>query len=357
MGWSGGNFTRANGSNEWQNDASLNIGIEPGRHDAQDNDLATGINQCINKDGSNSMTGPFNAGGQNVINAAKVAIGTTTPTELLTVINNTVAGSSFRSNGNSAANELFVGQGGSGYAFVAQRSTDTILDLVCGDGSYLANGAAIRLQSSGATRNGTILFSTTQGGTGVAERMRIANTGAVTIGTATSATGNQGLTTRGGSSTSADFAFAATNTSNTILCSIRNDGLFSTGVAANSPYNITTGIGANMYVNSNGELFRSTSSLKYKTDVVDYDKGLAEVLQIQPKYYKATNNGDHVFAGLIAEQLHAIGLSEFVQYAPDESPDAISYGNMTALLIKAIQELNAKVTALETQLSATTETL
>jgi hypothetical protein len=63
MAWSGGNFTRANGDNGWVTDAGLGIGIEAGLHDNQDNDFKNGINQCLNKDGSNSATGNLNDGG------------------------------------------------------------------------------------------------------------------------------------------------------------------------------------------------------------------------------------------------------------------------------------------------------
>jgi hypothetical protein len=71
MGWSGGNYTKGNNSTGgWVGDASLGIGIEAGRHDTQDNDFATGINQCLNKDGSNAATGPLNAGGFKLTNAA-----------------------------------------------------------------------------------------------------------------------------------------------------------------------------------------------------------------------------------------------------------------------------------------------
>ena len=147
------------------------------------------------------------------------------------------------------------------------------------------------------------------------------------------------------------YACTLRNSASALLFFARNDGLINTGVQAFSPYNLTTGIGANMVVTATGDLYRSTSSLKYKTDVVNYDKGLAEVLQLEPKYYKAKNNGDQIFAGLIAEQVHETGLSEFVQYAPDKSPDAISYGNMAALFVKAIQELNAKVEALEARVA------
>lgn len=68
MAWSGGSFTRANPT--WVSDANNLIGIEAGRHDAQDNDFTTGINQCLNKDGSNSATGNLNLGGFRYTNSA-----------------------------------------------------------------------------------------------------------------------------------------------------------------------------------------------------------------------------------------------------------------------------------------------
>jgi len=110
-------------------------------------------------------------------------------------------------------------------------------------------------------------------------------------------------------------------------------------------FNTTTGGGANVNVASNGALLRSTSSLKYKTDVQDATHGLAEVMQLRPVTYKGINDGELVFGGLIAEEVDAAGLTEFVQYAEDGSPDALSYGNMVSLCVKAIQELNAKVEA------------
>lgn len=70
MAWSGGTYTKGNnGTGGWVGDASLGIGIEAGRHDTQDNDFATGINQCLNKDGSNAATGNLNLGGFKYTNA------------------------------------------------------------------------------------------------------------------------------------------------------------------------------------------------------------------------------------------------------------------------------------------------
>lgn len=69
MPWSSGNYTKGNNSTGgWTGDASAGIGIEAGRHDTQDNDFATGINQCLNKDGSNAATGNLNIGAFRVTN-------------------------------------------------------------------------------------------------------------------------------------------------------------------------------------------------------------------------------------------------------------------------------------------------
>lgn len=69
MPWSAGNYTKGNaGSGGWTGDASLGIGIEAGRHDTQDNDFATGIDACINKDGSNAFSGNVNFGNNRPVN-------------------------------------------------------------------------------------------------------------------------------------------------------------------------------------------------------------------------------------------------------------------------------------------------
>lgn len=130
------------------------------------------------------------------------------------------------------------------------------------------------------------------------------------------------------------------------LLGLSTSGVFFTTDA----YNITTASAANAFVTTAGAIQRSTSSLKYKRDVEDYTAGLAQVLQLRPVTYKGKNpdDGDTVFAGLIAEEVDAIpGMQPFVVYAPDGTPDALAYGNMVAVLINAVKELAARVAALE----------
>jgi hypothetical protein len=167
------------------------------------------------------------------------------------------------------------------------------------------------------------------------------------IGIATTAITGVRLKTKGADTTSGTYAFAAVNSADTDLLFIRNDGAIYTGLTTNSPYNLTTGSAANAYLDSGGYLYRSTSSLRYKSDVTDATHGLADVLKLRSVTYKAKNSGDTVFGGLIAEEVHDAGLTEFVAYDKEGRPDALHYGNMVALLVKAVQELTARVAELE----------
>lgn len=188
------------------------------------------------------------------------------------------------------------------------------------------------------------------------ERMRITSDGNVGINVASDPTDR--LMVLGSTTDNTASTINFRNSASTELLRIRNDGVFYTGSATLSPYNNTTGSAANVFIGPSGDLYRSTSSIKYKTDVTDYDKGLNAVMAMRPVYYKDNRTdanklpGDQRFAGLIAEEVHAAGLQEFVQYNAQNEPDALSYGNMSALFTKAIQELKTELDAVKAELAA-----
>lgn len=116
-------------------------------------------------------------------------------------------------------------------------------------------------------------------------------------------------------------------------------------------YSVTTGSAANVFVTTDGVLQRSTSSIKYKTDVEDYSKGLKEVLQLRPVTFKSINsNNDKTYAGFIAEELADLKLNELVENNDSGEPDAISYAYMVTLLTKAIQEQQKQIESLKKRL-------
>ena len=132
---------------------------------------------------------------------------------------------------------------------------------------------------------------------------------------------------------------------NFIMSASGDPRIYSPGV-----YAVTGGASANMVVGSDGGFYRSTSSLKYKKNVNDAVHGLADLLQLRSVTYESKNENEAgiVYGGLIAEEVHTAGLTEFVQYADDGTPDALAYGNMVSLCIKAIQEQQELITAQQT---------
>ena len=127
-------------------------------------------------------------------------------------------------------------------------------------------------------------------------------------------------------------------------------------IASSGIYGNTTSGGGNVRVQSDGLLQRDTSSQRYKNTINDATHGLTELLNLRSVTFKGNNDGDTIFGGLIAEEVHDAGLTEFVEYDDQNRPDALRYSNMVSLCIKAIQELKteldnakARITALESK--------
>jgi len=128
-------------------------------------------------------------------------------------------------------------------------------------------------------------------------------------------------------------------------------------IVAVGTYTQTTGVAANINIRSDGLMRRSTSSIRYKNTVLDATHGLTELLALRPVTYKGNDDGDTVFGGLIAEEVHDAGLTEFVQYNENDEPDALAYGNMVSLCIKAIQEQQAIIESQEAAITGLTTRL
>jgi hypothetical protein len=246
----------------------------------------------------------------------------------------------------------------SGNVGIGTTSPGTKLDV---NGAIRATGtSAILALSKRSTGTGDAWGMYSQSGeyniydyTAAASRLVIDTSGNLLVGGATAT--NIRLVARAIDSSASYYCLYLENSSLTSLFYVRNDGYINTGLAATSPYNSTIGLAANLHVYSgDGGLYRATSSIKYKRDVVNYTKGLDAVATLRPVFYKGTNpvEGDTVYAGLIAEEVHAAGLTEFVQYNQEHEPEGLSYGNMAALLIKSIQEQQAVITSLTARITA-----
>lgn len=232
-------------------------------------------------------------------------------------------------------------------------ATDKFIGMKFGAGASYKMGLMLKdstreckVWSQSSDSDDKITFYT---GSTPSERMRIDTSGNLIVGDTT--TGSR-LKVKSTGTTNSTVSFQVFDSGGTNEFYIQDGGNINTGLKASSPYNQTTGAAANMVVDSNGNLNRSTSSLKYKTNVNDATHGLVDLLKLRSVTYKGKNDGDIIFGGFIAEEVDAAGLNEFVQYAADGSPDALAYGNMVSLCVKAIQEQQALITALTARIEA-----
>lgn len=123
----------------------------------------------------------------------------------------------------------------------------------------------------------------------------------------------------------------------------------------------TTSLAANARLEPTGHLSRSTSSRKYKDQIRDAEVDPSAVLQIQGRTWRdraqAEEDPDtearHI--GFIAEELHDLGLTQFVEYDAEGLPDAIQYDRLTVALLAVAKSQDARLAALETALAATLE--
>jgi hypothetical protein len=175
--------------------------------------------------------------------------------------------------------------------------------------------------------------------------------GNVGIGVALS---NVKLCIRGADTGSTNYTLYTDNGTNDLL-GIRNDGLFFSGTASKSPYNNTIASVANIFVGSDGTLYRSTaSSIKFKENILDWNgNGLDTILALKPKTFKYKKDyydkADIDFLGLIAEDVAEVCpyLADYQNEDRSGQVENVRYAFIVVPLIKAIQELEARIKQLE----------
>ena len=185
------------------------------------------------------------------------------------------------------------------------------------------------------------------------ERMRIDSSGNLLVGT-TSA--NAKLTVNGADNSSSANSFVARKSDSTILIQARNDGF----VFLPTTYNNTTSGAANVFINTDGSMYRSTaSSQRFKENIADWtDSGLSIINKLKPKtftykanYYKFP---DKKVLGLIAEEVETESsyLVDFENEDGTGQVENVRYATIVVPLIKAIQEQQALIQSLTDRITA-----
>jgi hypothetical protein len=115
------------------------------------------------------------------------------------------------------------------------------------------------------------------------------------------------------------------------------------------------GLGIDFYVTnatvvaslSAAGVWTNASDARYKENIRPVNYGLAEVMQLQPRAYNMIDTKQEQI-GFVAQEVQSI-LPELVETKinsiTDEERMTLSYGQMSAVLVKAIQELKAEFDA------------
>ena len=123
-------------------------------------------------------------------------------------------------------------------------------------------------------------------------------------------------------------------------------------------YQNTTSNSANMAVpNSDGQFYRSTSSIKYKDNVATLTDSLADkILNCRPVSYTSKCSNDDktkTFYGLIAEEVDKIdqGLVFYNNETETPEPEGVQYDRFVPHLINLVKRQKAQIEALEARVT------
>lgn len=211
---------------------------------------------------------------------------------------------------------------------------------------------------------GTGAFSTTgdmsinvTAGVGLSVQTSLANTFASTISSSVvGGAGGQGLLVQAGG-TSADIALAVRTRAGSPLFTVQGGGVLlapalgTSSAATTGTLCWTTGTGL---INVDTTTTCLASSIRFKKNVEDLNVGLKEVMALRPVSYelKPEYDPNHLGrqVGLIAEEVQKTD-GRLVSLDHDgKTPRGVRYQQLTAVLIKAIQEQQAEIQELKSEL-------
>lgn len=358
MGWSGGTYTKGNNATGgWAGDASLGIGIEAGRHDTQDDDFTAGINNCIAKDGQNTPTANLPMGGYKHTGVAS-----------------------------ASANDEYTSQGqltdGSFFATLKQlvveaTTANEALKVVAKSG---ATGALAQLQNNATDpifrvdNDGAIYVNSTTGSAGSNTALEVRAKNHTDSGQCFVSTFSELADTE-------EVAFIATgkksggNNRQAALGVYKHSTILETSayLFLNSTGGLDTytwydnsgilriGTTANLIGTTGGQVIGTqTSDERLKEiDPAGVTYGLNTVKQLQPIAYIRKDDPDQTKRLGFGAQTTKTIVPEAVYDTkeklegedPAETKLAMDYTTLIPVLVKAIQELEAKVASLEAQLA------
>jgi hypothetical protein len=280
----------------------------------------------------------FAEGGAEVMrinSSGNVGIGTSTPGTKFDVSNGTMQASQTATSGTSTV--YATNSGNNSVGFWKQGSTAGSYGVIAAENGAVFNSSGdLCIVNDASSKN--IIFANN----GAAlERMRIDSSGNLLVGT-TSATSKITLK-QGADSAAGGMAFVRGDSTNYFSLLTGSDNNFYFGYNGTSKANINSSTGA----------YSALSDARLKVNVTDSAKGLSVVTALRPVEYQVKDDSTGANQiGLIAQEVLEI-LPEVVSVpAADDYFYGMNYSGVVPVLVKAIQEQQAIITALTARVEA-----
>jgi len=254
-------------------------------------------------------------GALNINSSGNVGIGTSSPSYRLETL------------ATSSSMAAFATTSASGGFLQFRYNTSSVFGYI-GSGNQLATGSAVT-DFAIANDAGNIVFAT---GGSFTERMRITSGGRVCINTTSQISeGRLNIVDDCNQVTPIEIKDTASNPGGAYLLRFVNSGGSVCGSIAHQTSTTTQ--------------YNTSSDYRLKTDLKDYN-GLDVVSKIKTYDFEWIEDGNRMY-GVLAHEL-----AEIIPYAVNGEKDGeqmqgADYSKIVPVLIKAIQELSAKVSALE----------
>jgi len=166
---------------------------------------------------------------------------------------------------------------------------------------------------------------------------------------------------------SGDFAIGKSSFgASTAGFAITNSGVnvySSNSSSSSSTYHVHDGSNFKFYVGYNGYIYaanttvQSTSDERLKENIRDLDKGLSDILKLKPRRFdwkEGEGTYEKDVSGFIAQEAEEAGFDEFVSNFKHKTLDdakSFGQGGLIPALVKAIQEQQAIIEDLQTQIN------
>ena len=199
---------------------------------------------------------------------------------------------------------------------------------------------------TGTNRVGTLVFATAKSGAGVAQRMRITSAGLVEMGVAY---GYAKLAVDSGT-TDGYAGYFHTNTAGGYAVMYLKTGSNVSGLMYF--YRDSSAIGS-ITTNGSSTSFNTTSDYRLKENVVTDWDATSRLKQLKPSRFNFKADKDTTVDGFLAHEVSSIvpeaiiGKKDAVDKDGNIEPQGIDQSKLVPLLVKTIQELEARITALE----------